>query len=172
MIEAVNSVLSSAPLLRQSAEQQSAARSNIAAPESVQAVVQAPYISPFVSVDVNFDTAVILLRDSETGDTVQQIPSEGRLVARRREESARQLRELQTQELGIATPQTSSKIETPSPATEPVEVDVQRGSRGSTASSSLPVIAPAPISQAVLSAFASGAQTANFSAASSFAISA
>ncbi|MCB9964299.1 MAG: hypothetical protein H6855_03805 [Rhodospirillales bacterium] len=160
MIEAVNSVLSSAPLLRQVAEQQSSARENVSTtPETIQAVAKAPYISPFVSVDVNFDTAVILLRDSETGDTVQQIPSEGKLEARRRQEATKQLQELQTTETQLSDSGAQSVTFASAEPTAPVTTDT--GTTGG-----------APISQAALAAFASGAQAGESSAASSFATSA
>ncbi len=81
MIEAVNSVISSTPVLRQSAEQVDAARSFAANPERLQELPQAPYISPFVHVDLNFDTAVLQIRDSDTGDVVNQFPSESALKA-------------------------------------------------------------------------------------------
>jgi hypothetical protein len=88
MFEAVNSVLSNAPLLRGPAEQQSSARSLAANPQQVQVVSQAPFVSQYISVDVNYDKAVILIRDSETGDTVRQIPTEPALEAARRQMAA------------------------------------------------------------------------------------
>ncbi len=88
MFEAVNSVLSNAPLVRGAAEQQSSARSLAANPSQVQVVAQAPYISPYIKVDIEYDKAVILIRDADTGDTVRQIPSEPALEAARRQIAA------------------------------------------------------------------------------------
>ena len=88
MLEAVNSVLSNAPMLRGPADQQSSARSLAANPQQVQVVTQAPFVSQYISVDVNYDKAVILIRDSETGDTVRQIPTEPALEAARRQVAA------------------------------------------------------------------------------------
>lgn len=88
MLEAVNSVLSNAPMLRGPADQQSSARSLAANPKQVQVVNQAPYVSQYISVDIDYDTAVILIRDSETGDTVRQIPTEPALEAARRQVAA------------------------------------------------------------------------------------
>lgn len=88
MFEAVNSVLSNAPLVRGAAEQQSSARSLAANPAQVQVVAQAPYISPYIKVDIEYDKAVILIRDADTGDTVRQIPSEPALEAARRQIAA------------------------------------------------------------------------------------
>ena len=92
MIEAVNSVVSNAPLVRGNAEQVSAARSYAASPEvaaqAVARIPQAPYISPYISLDVNYDRAVLLIRDSETGDVLRQFPSESTLQQVRRSEAA------------------------------------------------------------------------------------
>ncbi|PZO88742.1 MAG: hypothetical protein DI626_01035 [Micavibrio aeruginosavorus] len=49
-----------------------------------QASLQAPYVSLYIKVDVNFDKALLLMRDSDTGDVVRQIPSETQLEAYRR----------------------------------------------------------------------------------------
>lgn len=152
MIEAVNSVLASAPLVRQNTDVQSGgALTNLANLESVRAIAQAPYISPFISVDVNFDTAVILLRDAETGDTVRQIPSEGALEARQREQ---------------ALEQTSQQ----SPIQQIPEGDAL--STETTSEASAPQQATTPISQNALSAFQSGAQAGSTGETSSFATSA
>lgn len=88
MIEAVNSVLSNAPLLRGNAEQSSSARPENIVAESISRIPQAPYVSPYISVDVNFDRAVLQIRDGETGDVVRQFPSESALEAVRRAQTA------------------------------------------------------------------------------------
>jgi hypothetical protein len=81
MIEAANSVLQATPAVRAVAEQASSNLESIAAnPERTQKVViQAPYVSPYISVDVNYDRAVLQLRDSETGDVKDQYPSRSRM---------------------------------------------------------------------------------------------
>ena len=43
---------------------------------------KAPYISPFVKVDTEANKAVILIRDSDTGDVLTQFPSESAIKAR------------------------------------------------------------------------------------------
>lgn len=89
MIEAVNSVISSAPVARIANDQVSSLRSfaaDSAAIESVARAPLAPYISPYISVDVNFDAAVLQLRDADTGDVINQFPSEQTLQARQRQE--------------------------------------------------------------------------------------
>lgn len=85
MIEAVNSVLATAPLIRGNTDQQS--RTFAANPDKVQEAPQAPYISPHVHLDVDRDVAVLQIRDSETGDVVRQIPSEPMLDAMRRQDA-------------------------------------------------------------------------------------
>lgn len=84
MLEAVNSVLQSAPVIRASAEQVSTVDSYAANPDRVQKVPQAPYISPYIYMDVNLNQAVLQIRDSETGDVVRQIPSETSIQNRQR----------------------------------------------------------------------------------------
>ena len=85
MLEAVNSTLANASLVRAVADQASSARSFAANPEKVQEVVQAPYISPYVYVDVNYDKAVLALRDRDTGDFLTTIPSDAKLEAQARD---------------------------------------------------------------------------------------
>ncbi|MBI2234624.1 MAG: flagellar protein FlaG [Micavibrio aeruginosavorus] len=67
-------------------------------------VPQAPYISPYVHLDVNFDKAVLQIRDSETGDVVRQIPSEPALESARRQLAAQARSEQLSKRL---TPETS-----------------------------------------------------------------
>lgn len=116
MLEAVNSVLSNAPLVRGQAEQHSNARSLAANPEQVQVVAQAPYISPYIKVDVNYDKAVILIRDSDTGDTVRQIPSEPALEAARRQLAAQtQGDQTQVSDRVAPTPQEAKQVQVSAP---------------------------------------------------------
>lgn len=93
MIEAVNSVISNAVLARGSAEQQSVARSYAANPERVQEVARAPYVSPYISMDINYNKAVLQIRDSDTGDVVRQFPSESQMEAYRKAQAAQASRE-------------------------------------------------------------------------------
>ncbi|MCF8495999.1 MAG: hypothetical protein K9G62_04945 [Alphaproteobacteria bacterium] len=85
MIEAVNSTVQNVQVIRGQAGQDSAARSYAANPERLQEaanVPRAPYISPAIAVDVYYNTAVLQIRDSETGDVVRQFPTEPSLRAR------------------------------------------------------------------------------------------
>lgn len=90
MIEAVNSVLVGAQLLRGTSEQTSQPRVDVQAPaqDRIPGPV-APFVSPYIFVDVNFNKAVLQIRDSDTGDVLRQFPSESTLEARRRVELQR-----------------------------------------------------------------------------------
>lgn len=77
MIEAVNAVVSNAPLLRGNTEQSAVAvAANPGRVQEAASLPQAPYVSPYVFVDVNYDKAVLQIRDGDTGDVVRQFPSE------------------------------------------------------------------------------------------------
>lgn len=84
MIEAVNASVATASLLRASVEQAEAAQSYAANPTQVQRLPQAPYVSPYVSMNYTIDKAVLQFRDSESGEVVAQIPSDTQLRAYRR----------------------------------------------------------------------------------------
>ncbi|WP_235068098.1 flagellar protein FlaG [Micavibrio aeruginosavorus] len=149
MIEAVNSVLSNAPLIRGSTEQQSTSRTQAANPDKVQVVAQAPYISPYVHVDVNHDRAVLQLRDPDTGDVVRQIPSEPMLDAMRRQDATLEARR-------VAQAEESARENRVQQVSQPVQQQVQ-------------VQQPAPQTQAptpTQQQFAAFASAANFAAAS------
>lgn len=118
MIEAVNSVLSNTSLTRGVASQQSTSRSLSANPERVQeTAVQAPYVSPYISVDSQSNKAVLQIRDSDTGDVVRQFPTEGQLKAyRTAQEFVDRAEQLRSEDSN--TPALSNA---PAPQAEPVE---------------------------------------------------
>ncbi|HEY8189910.1 MAG TPA: hypothetical protein VIF12_04450 [Micavibrio sp.] len=121
MLEAINSVISNASLVRAQAEQTSSARSLTANPESVQVVPQAPYISPYIKIDVNYDTAVLAMRDRDTGDFLTTIPSDSRLEARARD-AARDAAQALTRpapETPQPEPQQAQAAPQPSPQAQP-----------------------------------------------------
>lgn len=126
MIEAVNSVLSNASYTKVAVEQQSVARSYAANPQRVQEAPQAPYISPYVVMDVNFDKAVLQLRDADTGDVVRQIPTESQLEAYKRAQAA-------------ATQKSTNKANAEAPAPSSPEINV-----ASSSSTSAVVSTPSP----------------------------
>lgn len=92
MIEAVNSALANASILRPQDSGTNASAQNASTPalssESGVSVPQAPYISPHIEIDLDYNKAVLQVRDSETGDVVRQFPSESRLQELRREAAA------------------------------------------------------------------------------------
>ena len=53
-------------------------------------VPRAPYISPYISLDLDTNKAVIQIRDSDTGDVVRQFPTERSLRLRSAEAAARE----------------------------------------------------------------------------------
>ena len=82
MIEAVNSVLANASAARPVVAQQSTSNSLSANPDRVQqSAVKTPYVSPYISIDRQYNRAVLQIRDSDTGDVVRQFPTEGQLRA-------------------------------------------------------------------------------------------
>lgn len=83
MIEAVNSVLSNASVIRVAAEQQSTVRSYAANPERIQEAAKAPYLSQHIALDGRSNKAVLQIRDTDTGDVLRQFPTEGQLKAYR-----------------------------------------------------------------------------------------
>lgn len=90
MIEAINTAIANAPLLRGNAEQASVLRSasNQTQVEQSQSseTVKAPYVSPYIFVNTKYNTAVLQIRDSDTGDVIDQFPRETTLQARQRAE--------------------------------------------------------------------------------------
>lgn len=108
MLEAVNSVLSNASYTKVVADQQSVANSFAANPDRVQqASLQAPYLSLYIKVDVNFDKAILQMRDNESGDVLRQIPSESQLEAYRRAQTSNAVRPATIEEedtVEISTP--------------------------------------------------------------------
>lgn len=127
MIEAVNSVVASSTVVRGQAEQVSVARSYAANPERVQEVAKAPYVSPYIRVDVNFDKAVLQVRDSDTGDVLRQYPSESQLQAYRRAQAA-QARAQALVEKENLSPQGETSA-APVPSVPDVEVEAPKVSQ-------------------------------------------
>ncbi|MDH5722203.1 MAG: hypothetical protein OEY94_02640 [Alphaproteobacteria bacterium] len=86
MVDAVNAAISSVSTLPAASREAAVVASSILAADSssVVSMPQAPYVSPYIHVDLNFDTAVLQIRDSDTGDVVEQFPSESRLQQLRR----------------------------------------------------------------------------------------
>jgi uncharacterized FlaG/YvyC family protein len=135
MIEAVNSVVANVQVDRASAAQVDAARAYAANPDRVQEarqeVVQAPYVSPYIHVDVEYDKAVLQIRNPDTGDVLKQFPSETVLEARLRAEASRESQ---------AARQPSDVREAPAQSDQPVsfrELSQTRSPEAEIASASL-----------------------------------
>ncbi len=94
MIEAVNSTIANVAVSRDAAVR-SANTAPPPLPEGAPSVPQAPFVSPYISVDLDFDTAVLQIRDSETGDVQQQFPTQSRLAQLRRAQDAQESLDLQ-----------------------------------------------------------------------------
>lgn len=90
MIEAVNSAIAAASVIKSLPDQGSVASSiSNGANQEIGAVTsgnspKTPFISPVVFVNTDYNKAVLQLRDSETGDVVTQIPTDNRLAAQQR----------------------------------------------------------------------------------------
>ena len=125
MIEAVNSTIAASVVSRANVEQQSAARA-AAEIEPVQQVVRAPFVSPYISVDTNFDRAVLQIRDSETGDVVNQFPSQNQLEAYQRAQAA----QIRAESLAEPGPdpqaQEAAAPSAPEPGANIVQVEAQQ----------------------------------------------
>ncbi|MCI5060236.1 MAG: flagellar protein FlaG [Alphaproteobacteria bacterium] len=109
MIEAVNSVIANSSVARAPAEQQSTARSLSANPDKVQEVAEAPYVSPYISIDRSSSRAILQIRDSDTGDVLRQFPTEGQLKAYRTAQEATR-REERAEALAGQTAQQPSPV--------------------------------------------------------------
>lgn len=158
MIEAVNAVVANASLLRGSAEQASAARSLSANPERIQEVVRAPYVSPFIYMDVNFDKAVLQIRDRDTGDVTKQFPSEQTMQVRAAiaaKQAAQTTRAAAPDVPDAPAPQRQQaeapKVETPAPQVN-AQAQVAASALASTAQAAAAVSAPPTSGNVVVTA--------------------
>ncbi len=121
MIEATNAINASS--VRASAQASAVVRSQPVERESLQRAPAAPFISPRIRVDVEVDKAILEYRDGETGEVIQQYPSEKQLAAFQRAEAA-DSRQAQ-----------AAQIQAPSSGSEVVSIEV----------SAPEVSAPAPV---------------------------
>jgi ADP-ribosylglycohydrolase len=82
MIEAIGAVMSNSQLLRSVAEQTSTTQVLTANPSRIQAAaITAPYLSPHVDYNGGNSKPIFVVRDSSTGETVKQFPSEAQIRA-------------------------------------------------------------------------------------------
>lgn len=87
MIEAVNSTIANATTVRGMVGQMDSASAPIVATvlpasgsNAAPSVPPAPYTSPYIAVDFNFNKPVLQIRDSLTGAVKQQFPTEGQMA--------------------------------------------------------------------------------------------
>ncbi len=98
MIEAINAVASNSQLLRSVAEQTSTTQTLSANPTKIQsAAITAPYLSPHVDYNGGNSKPIFVVRDSATGETLQQFPSEAQIRAYRKAAQVREQVAAQTQ---------------------------------------------------------------------------
>lgn len=128
MIEAVNSAIQNATLLRASAEASGNADVFTANPARTQKIARAPSLSVYV--DINYDTAVLQYRNAETRDVIDQIPSETLLQSRARDEARRaqiQQEAAQPRSEQESVPQAQQQT-TPTPETQTADAPAPRTS--------------------------------------------
>ena len=163
MIESVNSVVQSAPLTR--ADLQEVARQNNVRvqQEPPREIARAPFISPVIAVNVQYDTAVLEIRNASTGDVIDQIPSDPRLEAQLREQARQDTvqREAVSQE---QTPVRTSQSGSDSAQASVQDVPATSGSSVSFEGSSGSVSTPAPVQQ--VAAFEAASRSGNSNAGS------
>lgn len=106
MIEAVNASISTAQSVRAVAQQMSAVESLAAKPVTVQKVsMSTQYTSQYVELAPDIKP-IFILRDTDTGESIRQFPTEGQIRAYQR---AQQAREAASQPL--TKPDTASSTE-------------------------------------------------------------
>lgn len=122
MIDAVKTTLANSSLQKQSLEQTSTLTSYSADPERLQAVAQAPYVSPTVRIDNNAKIAIMEFKESETGEVVLQVPSEQQLrayKAREAREDAKLRAQLDNAGKSSSDDNTETSVAPPKTQTQP-----------------------------------------------------
>lgn len=153
MIEAVNSAVANASLLRTNGDQSQQARLNsLAASSKSEDGIElqlAPYVSPFIEMDANFNKAVLQIRDSSTGEVTRQFPSETTMRARAAQA------EIESQSVKRA--ESTSVTQTNISSAEPTVSTTQASSANVQLSASIAPSTPNSQSQIASAAFAAGA---------------
>lgn len=162
MLEAVTPVIQNAQVIRAVAETAAASESVAANPDRAQRTApQAPYVSPYIFMDVNYDKAVLQIRNSDTGDVLRQFPSESRLQALAEESASKQ-----RPQVAVLGSETRQEQQAPVPTTTRAESTTFVAQETSAAPQ---VSAPAettrqPVTQQQIAAFQSAAQSGNSNA--------
>lgn len=165
MIEAVSSSLVSAQALRGNVGNVDASRAAAIAPPVTTSPApeapKAPYISPYIAIDVAHNKAVLQIRDRDTGDVQAQFPTESRLVQLSQAQARlEQKQAVQTAHVPDAPqPRQDAPQAAPVPSVQAAVITVQ----DVTSSSSANVSLPSP--QIAAAALSAGAQSAQPSSA-------
>jgi hypothetical protein len=158
MIEAVNSTIANATTVRGMVGQMdSASISTVAtilpasSSNAAPSAPQAPFTSPYISVDFNFNKPVLQIRDSLTGAVKQQFPTEGQMAQVASSQSQMRASMQGQSTVNYVTAPTASATQTSQVAVQTVDVttvqDVTATPASNTASST-PQIAVAALSAA------------------------
>ncbi len=130
------------------------------AAEPLRDAPQVPYISPYIHLDLNYNKAVLQIRDSGTGDVVRQFPSEESLEVRRlqqlREQQALDVEEVPLPEIQDSRPEVkqSAPSRLPGKSASADIITVQDVTSAPPANSSAPP-------QIATAAFSAGGQSAS-----------
>lgn len=159
MIEAVNSTIAAATLTRALPEQVEAQRPVAVTPVQVaqRAAPTAPYVSPYISMNMVYDKAVLQLRNGDTGEVENQFPSENQLrayqraqaEARRTGEQVRRPTQAEVREIAPADVDAYEEVE----AIKPAPVKQPQSAPTSTAAAEPAPAAPAPTSESTTTTF-------------------
>jgi len=147
MVDAVTATVANTSLNRDAVVQ------NQRVAEALQAgrpnVPVAPFISPFIALDGASNTAVIQIRDSDTGDVLTQFPSESRIQALQREQALLAAQRNNTPDVSIPEQETVSQSAPTTGATfDAQSIDTIQQS----AAPSTPSVAQAQLASAALAA--------------------
>ncbi len=113
MVDVVNSSTASAVILRAGggANANGPAQQPDIISEAVQSgapdTPQAPYVSPYISVNYDYDKAVLQIRDADTGDVQEQFPTNSRLAQIRRAQAQLEQARL-SEDAQLSAPETGS----------------------------------------------------------------
>ncbi|MGH1455697.1 MAG: hypothetical protein ACRBDI_02860 [Alphaproteobacteria bacterium] len=128
MVDVVNSSLANAVILRNGGD---TSASRAVQPSVIDQAVasgapetpQAPYISPYITIDFDYDKAVLQIRDADTGDVQEQFPTNSRLAQQRRAQA--QLEQAsQVSSAKLEPIETKPKESTQPPQAAPTSPDV------------------------------------------------
>ena len=119
MVEAITSSVPNLFLVRASAEQANVARSAATAEAKTVRAPQAPYISPYISVDSETNKVVLQIRNGQTGKVIEQLSNtSGSTESRTPAPTIQQVQSQQSRQTPVDQPreQTQTQTTQPTPA--------------------------------------------------------